>query len=367
MQPEYVGILLNDSKYRGIPNSNTGTESLQLYEEASKMFRLVPCFFRIQDISLNSCTVDGYVWTPSGYVITTLPIPHVIHNRAIHHDPSAQQVISSLLSAGIFVFNANTRYGKDIVHLMLLKDPLMQPTLPHSLPAKSTTIKSMLRQHGDLVLKPCSGSIGKGIMRLRRGKSHDYFTYSKSSPSANGWRTARISKGKLPTLLLKRISSKPFLAQQRIPLAEYDGRPYDIRVTVQRGLYGNWEISGMFARTSPARTFVSNIAQGGSVYNVQKLFSHSFPGIPPERLVERTTNFAIQTATSLTRHMPYSADFGIDVAVTQKGELFFIEANGCDQRYGFREAGMDLAWKETYRKPMAFARYLLNTGTWPSH
>lgn len=367
MQPEYVGILLNDSTYRGITKGKTGTESLHNYVEAAEMYGLVPCFLRIQDLSLDTCMAAGYIWTPSGYVKTTLPIPRVIHNRAIYHDKRANQMIKLLISCGIFVYNASTRYGKDSVHLMLIEDPLMQPALPQTLPAKSASIHSMLRQHGDLILKPCRGSVGIGIMRLRRGESRDYFTYSRSSPSAKGWRTRRISKGVLPTLLLRRIRSLPFLVQQRIPLAEYAGRPYDIRVTVQRGLCGRWEVSGMFAKTSPANTFVSNIAQGGAAYPVQEVFFRSFPDIPPEILIERTAQFAIQTATALSRRMPYSADFGMDVALNTEGLIFFIEANGRDQRYGFREAGMDEVWKETYRKPMAFARYLLNTGNWPPY
>ncbi|WKL03644.1 hypothetical protein Q0F98_09340 [Paenibacillus amylolyticus] len=41
------------------------------------------------------------------------------------------------------------------------------------------------------------------------------------------------------------------------------------------------------------------------------------------------------------------------------GQIYFIECNGRDQRYGFRKAGMSEHWKATYSKPMAYGRLLL--------
>lgn len=365
MQLEYVGILFNDSTHRGIPSGRTGTESIRNYDEAASLFGLVPCYFRLQDISLEAGTAVAYIPNSTGYVRMIVPIPRVIHNRAFYHDPGSCQKIDRLISRGIFIYNAQTRYGKDTVHLMLHEDPLIRPSLPHTVRADPVTIRSMINRHGDLVLKPCQGSVGIGIMRLYRGKIHDYFTFSRSSPSARGWRTVRLPKDKLPLLLRNRIRRAPFLAQERIPLAQYKGRPYDVRITVQRGISGEWEVTGMFAKTSPPRTFVSNIAQGGSAYPVIDVFRDSLPGIPPDRMIERTAEFTVRTAESLSRHMPFAADFGIDAGITNDGQLFFIECNGRDQRYGFREAGLEEIWKETYRKPMAFARYLIDTGSWP--
>ncbi|NMO95225.1 YheC/YheD family protein [Paenibacillus lemnae] len=365
MQPEYVGILLNDSTHRGIPSGKTGTESISNYEEAAAMVGLTPCYFRIRDISLDTLTTTAYLCSPSGYVQKTIPLPKVIHNRAIHSDPYARRLIEQFISSGIFIFNAHTRYGKDIVHHMLTDDPMLRSSLPQTVRAKPGLIRHMLREHGDVILKPCRGSVGLGIMRLRRTLLHDQFTYSRSTPSASGWRSLRIPKGHLPLLLRRRIRYLPFLVQERIPLAEYEGSPFDLRITVQRGGSGNWELTGMFARTTPKGTFVSNIAQGGIPIPVLEPFRHGIPGIHPEMMIQKTAEFGIQIAQSLSCRLPYAADYGIDAGVTADGRLFFIECNGRDQRYGFREAGMPDIWKESYQKPMAFARYLLDHGQWP--
>ncbi|MBO2944004.1 YheC/YheD family protein [Paenibacillus sp. F411] len=365
MKPQYVGILLNSSAYLGIPEGSAGTESIPCYEEAAADLGLIPCFFRITDIALDTRTV--LAWTPghSGYVQTTVPLPKVIHNRSILQRPTHKKIIEHLITSGIYVFNAYNRYGKDLVHHMLAEQPETLSLLPHTAPARPSSIALMLKKHRDVIVKPCSGSVGLGIMRLQRGRQHDRFTYSTSSPSAAAWRSAPARHGRLPALLRRRISRQPFLVQERIPLARYGGNPYDIRITVQRGAQGTWEVTGMFARTTPQGTFVSNIAQGGIPLPIEGVLRDSFPAIPACQLVERLEHFGLRIAAALSRHMLYAADFGIDAGLTSDGRLFFIECNGRDQRYGFQKAGMTEVWKETYRKPMAFARYLLKHRAWP--
>ncbi|GAE07522.1 YheC/YheD family protein [Paenibacillus sp. JCM 10914] len=264
------------------------------------------------------------------------------------------------------MFNGRTRYGKDVIHHMLKQEAQLAQALPHTERATPSTIRTMLHQYGDLVLKPCSGSVGIGIMRLQNSGQHrNQLTYSRSSPSARGWRTVSSTAGTLHPIIRQRIRRSSFLAQERIPLAEYRGRPFDIRVTVQRGGSGHWEIAGMFAKTSPPQTFVSNIAQGGSAYEVPDLLSRCMPEMPIGLTLERIAEFSQHIARVLSLFIPYAADFGLDIGITNEGKLYFIECNGCDQRYGFLEAGMQDAWKNSYRNPMAFARYLYDNNAWP--
>ncbi|PAK48868.1 YheC/YheD family protein [Paenibacillus sp. 7541] len=366
MHPDYVGILLNNNLYRRLSGGRSARLSLKNYEEAAAMYGLVPCFTTIDRLSPEKGTLIGCIPAESGYVQVQIPIPRAIHLRAIYTDKRALSIIDRLMHQGIYVYNGRTRYGKDVIHRMLGEDPEMLPALPHTVRATPMSIREMIHQHGDLVLKPCSGSVGIAIMRLRASSGKYYLTYSRSAPSAKGWRTVRVSAAKLHPLIHRRISRAAFLVQERIQLAEYEGRPFDIRVTVQRGGSGEWEVTGMFAKTSPPRTFVSNIAQGGSAHLVPDILAKSLPYIPTALMLERLVQFALHTAHTLSRHIPFAADFGLDIGVTPDGKLYFIECNGCDQRYGFLEAGMDETWKQSYRTPMAFARYLYDRGAWPA-
>ena len=78
------------------------------------------------------------------------------------------------------------------------------------------------------------------------------------------------------------------------------GRPFDIRVTVRRG----WEIAGMFAKTSPPQTFVSNIAQGLRLSGT----GHSNPRMPNAPIgetLERIAEFSLHIARILSLFIPY--------------------------------------------------------------
>jgi hypothetical protein len=58
---EYVGILLDDNVYRGIPYGKTGYENIAFYEETARMHGLVPCYFRLKDINPGMKEITTYV------------------------------------------------------------------------------------------------------------------------------------------------------------------------------------------------------------------------------------------------------------------------------------------------------------------
>ncbi|MGV2786993.1 YheC/YheD family protein, partial [Clostridium perfringens] len=153
MHLEYVGILLNNNTYRRISSGEIGTESLNNYEEAAAVNGLIPCFFTIHHISLETGKVTGYIPAPAGYSRVHIPIPRVVHMRAIYHKKQEQALIDQLINRGIFVYNGRTRYGKNVIHHMLEQDQGISPSLPHTGKATPASIHSMLSQHGDLVLK----------------------------------------------------------------------------------------------------------------------------------------------------------------------------------------------------------------------
>ncbi|WP_018752249.1 YheC/YheD family protein [Paenibacillus sanguinis] len=360
MSQTYVGILLNTGMYRGIPTCRTGQESLSLYEEAAREYGLTPCYLRLADIDLSDEGCIAYVYNGIDYSKQELPLPQVIHNRALYPKAEAVQKIRKLMAAGITVFNVNNRYGKDTIHRLLWSAPHLRHYLPAAMPLTSKTLSTMMSRCPDLILKPIRGSVGHGIMRLQCREDSGWSLTYPSKGSSRDWITVRLRKGELPGWAKRRLGRVPYLIQERIPLVEYEGRPVDLRVTVQRGISGDWGVTGSFVKVAPKGGFVCNIAKGGEALPAENVLAQTLPAPLVPAVLGHVEALALTICRYLSDRLPLLADVGLDIGLTQEGRPYFIECNGRDQRYGFRKAGMEGIWKDTYRQPMAFARYLLD-------
>ncbi|PYE48257.1 YheC/YheD family protein [Paenibacillus barcinonensis] len=361
MPQETIGIMFDSRMYRGIPAGRTGQESLANYEQAAFSYGLTPCFLRLEDIDLERKVCIAYVKKEGRYVRERMTLPSVIHNRALQLRGADQRQITRLLLQGIQVYNVRNRYHKHHVHDILHQDPLLRAHLPYAVKATPDSLTYMMQHYNDLVIKPSSGSIGHGIMRLFQQEGHWRLT-RETRASRRGWATFSLNRGQLPSAALRRIFGHAHLIEERIPLIRHEGRPVDLRVSVQRGGDGLWSVTGMFAKAAPAHTFVTNIAQGGKVMTIAEAFGLNVnePGAGLLHLEARIAAVATRIAHTLGSSLPHLADLGLDLGLTRGEDIFFIECNGRDQRYGFRKAGMKEHWLMTYSKPMAYGRLLLD-------
>lgn len=360
MPPDYVGILLNARTHRGAGRDRTGQEALVFYEEAAALYDLKPCYLCLDDIHPDSGRSLVYLKEKDRIKKEIIKTPEIIHNRAIYKAPPALRKIRILQEQGTIIYNHNNRYGKDEIHRLLGEHPLLAHHLPASLRATPGNIKCMMQRYNDLLLKPASASVGRGIMRLRLDNWGWSLFYKARRRTADLWKVLRLDKrATLPAWVRRRVMQIPYLIQERLPLAEIEGRPLDVRVTVQRGLTGDWAVTGLYAKVSAPGRFLSNLAQGGSAFPAEQLLCRIFPPHAAARAIADFQKLALATAAYLSGRLPLLADLGMDIGITDNGEIYLIECNGRDQRYGFRKAGMSEVWFDTYRQPMAFARYLL--------
>ncbi|WCN39317.1 YheC/YheD family protein [Aneurinibacillus uraniidurans] len=358
MKVPYVGVLLNRAMYKGIPAGKTQTEVLAFYEEGGKLHGLKPCYFRLEDVQPGKSTLWAYVKKGEKYRRMIVPVPKVIHNRALYFSNTEKGKLNSLTKDNIIVFNRWNRYSKPYVQDLLWSDALLRPHLAYTVRGTVENLQMMMKKYRQLFIKPNSGSIGFGIMRLARQKDGWRLSYAVYENKKRIWRNLDF-KGQIPALLRTKLRSGKYHIQQQLPLATYKGRPFDLRVSVQKDATGHWQVTGMVGKAAPQGRFLSNVGQGGRVYPLSVLLT-DHPKLERKAVEKAVEMFALRVVYKLERSIEGLADVGLDIGLTEGGTPLFIECNGRDQRYSFRNGKMTREWKATYANPIGYARYLLS-------
>ncbi len=357
MEQQYVGILVNHSVYKGIRSGRTRHERLIFYEEAAYHHGIKPCYFRLDDLRFGRRQVSAIVRSHRGYTKRIVPIPKVIHNRGLYFNSKDVAKLKRLSSEGTMVFNASNRYGKLKTHDVLMLDEQLRPHLPGTVSATLPNLRYMMSQYDSLILKPNSSSIGRGIMKLEKN-GHEW--YVKYPHRRTGKITAIRIHHQLPLWFRRKLKAQSYLIQQCLPLATYKGRPFDIRVSIQRNETGHWTLTGMIGKVAAKGKYVTNVAQGATVHSVRDILQE-YPDVDPQFVEMQIADFCLKAATHLGQHLPHLADLGFDIGITPFGFPMFIECNGRDLRYSFKEGHMIEEWKRCYWNPIGYAKYLLNT------
>lgn len=328
-----IGILLDPKIYKNGKLRRQGHEHLIFYRRAARKLGL-----KIEYMTLEKRHLRG--------------APSVIHNRSIPKNKHQQSILQKLAKRSI-VFN-RSRLNKQRVHQLLSASARLRIHLPATKRLNRNNLQDMMRRYHALYLKPSVGSVGLGILRIRKIQG------SKSwSVQVSRSKVKRVTKSRLYSHLKRKTGSQAYLIQKQIPLAKVHGCPYDIRVSVQKGRHGRWQITGMVAKVAKKGSHVTNVARGGSVLSAKKAFRES--GLRPELIEQRLKRLSLLVARTLDRNMRGIADLGLDIGISKTGFPYLIEVNFRDQRYSFKEAGMNKTFYATYANPMKYAKYLLET------
>lgn len=362
MADNRIGILFNSNMLRGLLRNKTGHEAIAFYEEAGRRHGVIPCFMRVEDVNVRKMEAVAYIRDGTGYARRRIPVPSVIHNRAIYFRSGAHARVQSMVNRGTVIFNQVNRYGKWKLHVLLQQDPALVPHLPVTAPARKGTVAAMMDSCGAVVLKPDNNSVGRGIMKLERSSTGWTIVYSRrTAGGARKWRKANLPGCRLPRFVLAQLRRTPYLVQELLPLARYHDRPFDLRVSVQRDGSREWQITGIVGRVAPQHTFVTNVAQGGTVHRLEELVAAALPHCSVAEVVERVSAFSLHIVNRLSHSLSHMADVGLDIGLTSDGKPLFIECNGRDQRYSFREAGLCDIWEATYFNPIAYGASFLQS------
>jgi glutathione synthase/RimK-type ligase-like ATP-grasp enzyme len=299
--------------------------------DACRMFGAQVFFVTPDEMHADPQSINGHVYSHDQWSKKSFPVPNVIYNRLTSRKyenlANVQQFMKDVKARGTQIFNEKY-LDKTEVFDALGKDQSIHIYLPESYLFKNyEMLKSMSSRHSTLFLKPITGSLGKGIIRVEK---HPGESYNCQFTNAGGARKKEFDS--LPavfTALSGKLKSQRYQLQQGLELITAEGRPVDFRALVQKGARGVWTITSVVARIASTQQFVSNIARGGSLGTVKDTLGKSSLNAQQRVSVyDRLRKASLEIATSIEAQIPnHFGELGIDLAVDAQGKIWLLEVN----------------------------------------
>lgn len=334
----------------------------------SKIGRTLPAYvyvFTPGSIDWRNKTVRGYNYqqissTRSGWVSSIYPLPDVVYNRVPSRSseirPAMRRTIKKLNSLPhLKMFNPSF-LNKWKVYEYLSTNPELQAFLPETRMLTTADLEEMLQNYPEVYLKPCNGSLGKGIIKatVKPKGVIRYVVYGNHkirgtaySPSDLLKKTRRYRRG------------KPYIVQQGLNLSTYKGSPFDIRIIFQKNRHGHWQVGKKFVRVAPKGSSISNLSRGGKAEKADKIFSHIYKG--KQTIKDKNTeidNLCHKLAATLENASQLNyGELGMDIGVDKAGHPWLIEVNS-KPRKSTRTSFSQAIVRNSFKRPLQYASFL---------
>lgn len=326
-----IAVLM--SRYYGNPAQPfaSNTAFCQELTEAGKQQGAFVYFLTPNQIDTNQPVLDG--WCCHGkWKRMSFPYPDIIYNRLTSRRYERLNSVKQLFNhvknrhRG-YVFNE--RYlNKSEVFEALKKDRSLQPYLPATDVFRSYQIlRNMCQKYPNVFLKPITGSLGKGIIKISRQPNGAYICHFSSAGGTKKVSYSSISK--LFQAISGKMKAQRYQIQQGLTLIASQGRPIDFRALVQKGLQGEWKVTSIVARIAGSQHFVSNLARGGQLSTVKAaLVRAKFPSSRRGKIALNLRKAALHIAQGIETHVKeHFGELGVDLAVDRRGKVWLLEVN----------------------------------------
>ena len=323
-----LGILVQNIQDNQ-PKNPLGKFSPFAEELSKKSFTkgLLPFFFTYQDINQESNYITGWMYRNSKWEKRKFPISEVIYNRVSSRvlEKKLLPSITKLKDKYNFIF-FNERFLDKWEIAQMLKPTSVKKIIPKTVIYRGRkTIREMINSFQTIYLKPTNGALGIGIFRIEKEENQYKVQYSR----VQGPITLTFKKFEaMYNYLYPRLALRPYLVQQGLKLLSLNNRPIDFRILVQKNSKGIWAVTSMVARIANDQNFVSNLAQGGTQTTVYEAIKSAKPEFGKIITKNHFKEIALQIANIMEKNLPGNfAEFGIDLALDEKGKIWLIEVN----------------------------------------
>ncbi|SEM82108.1 YheC/YheD family protein [Lihuaxuella thermophila] len=212
--------------------------------------------------------------------------------------------------------------SKTLKTWVLQKNEAIRAYLPETHWYHPETLNLMLDKHGSVFIKPDKGGGGRGAIRIEKRSNQKVECRSLNErillppEQIIGWIERRLN----PT--------KKYIMQQGIHLATIKGRPFDLRIFLQKPRQ-EWEVNGICAKLASPGKIVTNYSKGGQPYEAYK----ALLGITSQDKKKAKEIFvelyclSKEIAKTLNSRFSGLKELGIDAGIDKQLRIWIFEVN----------------------------------------
>lgn len=235
--------------------------------------------------------------------------------------------------------------GKLAKYNLMAKSSGLVSSLPQTRSLTKSHFRSLLERYGKVIVKPTGGWGGSGVISVK-AKDHNKYEIQSGKNKIK-----KIGFHSTYSFIHSKTNGTPHIVQRKISLANIKGRPFDIRVMIQKKKNSNWVITGALAKVAGSGYIITNVKRSkGRVMNTRMAIRQSnIRGISTYQVQSRINRIALKSAKQLKKYYRINT-VGLDIGLDAKGKVWIIEPNFKPDKFLF----LKLRDKSMYNKMLSY-------------
>jgi hypothetical protein len=327
--PVTVGVLTTTNK-KGLP----GGERSRLFKEMvafGHKRKISIYFFFARDVDWRRRKIRGFVWNGKVWRRGLFPFPDIIYNRIRFRNIESQIHVKRLLrkferDSSIYLFNSRFLNKWEVYKALRIRKSTAK-WLPETMRFNRRTLTIMAKKYPELFLKYNYGSLGKGIIKVRRlGNGH--YAHAVAKKGAMTWKKSSSIDSLYRQLAF--LSSNAYLVQRGIGLARYKGHIFDLRSQFQKNGVGEWVLTGVAVRVAGKNRFVTHIPNGGRAASYNEVMNEVFGvnSMTKKEIDRQMEEVRVLVPGVLEKELGLSLGvLSMDIGIDKNGRMWIIEVN----------------------------------------
>jgi hypothetical protein len=346
-----VGLFVTARYFKAIFTGKIPIGVIEHIEEAGPYANCLSYCFCAEDVNLAEGKIKGYTFNQNKnkWEHRWLPVPDVIYDRAAYLSDYERNRVYELREKfwedpDIQFINTPGSLGKWQLYRHLSKHAEMLPYLPETIRYRRfNDLIFMLDKHGFIFLKSSFGSRGEEVLSVDKTEGRyriDYFDGKLKVVYVEDVEELRAQINKF--IEEKQETGRVrFIVQQGLRLIKYNGHNMDLRIHIVKNEEGKWEATNSYGIYSKGNSTITNFCVGGDF----NLYERIYPSLKEQHphilipTVEEVAMATIMVGTFIEKEFGTFGEIGMDMAIDEKGKLWFIEGNAKPDKY--RTPGID--------------------------